>query len=87
MAPEYPTFQYIDDHKNFPLLYLKTSDPRLNRSLSLPDFILAFVRYLNIMTEVHPERRAELTSYLSFIVKLAVQFPSSLFYEYHKNFS
>lgn len=72
---------------DFPPLDFPFDDPRLHRSLSLPDFILAFVRYMNILTEVHPERRAELTSYLSSIVKLAVQYPAPLFYEYHQSFS
>jgi len=87
MPPEHSAAQYKENDKEFTSLYLKSSDPRLLRSLSLPDFILAFIRYLNVMTEVHPDRRAELTSYLSFVVKLAVQFPQSLFYEYHKSFS
>jgi hypothetical protein len=87
MPPEHSASQYKDNHREFTSLYLKSSDPRLHRSLSLPDFLLAFVRYMNVMTEVHPERRAELTHYLSFVVKLAVQFPPPLFYEYHKHFS
>ena len=87
MPPEHSASQYKDNHREFTSLYLKSSDPRLHRTLSLPDFLLAFVRYMNVMTEVHPERRAELTHYLSFVVKLAVQFPPPLFYEYHKHFS
>lgn len=87
IPPEHAAAEYKDNLKEFTSLYLKPSDPRLHRSLSLPDFILAFIRYMNVMTEVHPERRVELTNYLSFVVKLAVQFPSPLFYEYHKNFS
>ena len=55
MPPEHSASQYKEDNKEFTSLYLKSSDPRLHRSLSLPDFLLAFVRYLNIMTEVHPE--------------------------------
>jgi hypothetical protein len=84
---EHSLSQYKDSRKDFTSLYLKSTDPRLHRSLSLPEFILAFIRYLNVMTEMHSERRAELTSYLLFIVKLGVQFPHPLFYEYHKNFS
>ena len=87
MPPEHSASQYKDNHREFTSLYLKSSDPRLHRTLSLPDFLLAFVRYMNVMTEVHPERRAELTHYLSFVMKLAVQFPPPLFYEYHKHFS
>ena len=88
LIPQEHSFsQYKESSKDFTSLYLKPADPRLHRSLSLPDFMLAFVRYLNVMMEVHPERRAELTSYLSFVVKLGVQFPAPLFYEYHKSFS
>lgn len=87
MPPEHSASQYKDDHKEFTSLYLKSSDPRLHRPLSLSEFIFAFIRYMNITIEVHPERRAELTYYLSFVVKLAVQCPPPLFYEYHKNFS
>ena len=87
IPPEHSMSQYKDSVKDFTSLYLKSSDPRLQRSLSLTDFILAFIRYMNIMTEVHPERRIELTSYFSFVIKLGVQFPAPLFYEYHKSFS
>ena len=84
---EHSLSQYQDGTKDFTSIYIKSIDPRLHRSLSLPEFILSFIRYLNVMTEVHPERRAELTNYLSFIIKMGVQFPPPLFYEYHKNFS
>ncbi|CAF1590223.1 unnamed protein product [Rotaria magnacalcarata] len=39
------------------------------------------------MAEVHLERLAELSFYLSSILKMRVQFPPPLFYEYHKNSS
>ena len=42
---------------------------------------------MNAITEVHSERRAKLTHYLSFVLKLAVQFPPPLFREYRKHFS
>lgn len=87
IPPEHSISQYKDGSKDFTSLYLKSSDPRLQRCLSLTDFILAFIRYMNIMTEVHSERRVELTAYFSFVVKLGVQFPAPLFYDYHKSFS
>ena len=71
MAPKHSASQYKDDQKAFTSLYLKSSEPGLHRSLSLPDFTLAFIRYMNIMTEVCPERQAELISYLSFVVKIS----------------
>ncbi|CAF3312354.1 unnamed protein product [Rotaria socialis] len=49
--------------------------------------MLAFIHYLNVMTEVHPECLAELNFYLSFVVKMGIQFPPPLFYQHHKNFS
>ena len=79
--------QYRDNPKEFTSLYLKSTDPRLHRTLSLSDFLLAFMRFSNVMIEAHPARRAELMLYLSFVVKLGVQFPAPLFYEYHKLFS
>ena len=62
-------------------------DPRSHRTLNLPEFVFDFLRYLNVITEVHPERREELTAYLSLIARLGVQFPPPLFYEYHKLFT
>ncbi|CAF4595751.1 unnamed protein product, partial [Rotaria socialis] len=79
--------QYQDGTKDSTSIYLKSTDPCLHQSLSLPEFILVSIRYLNVMTAVHPERRAELNFYLSPILKLRVQFSLPLFYEYHKNFS
>ena len=88
MAPEHPaSHKYKESQTEFISLYLKPTHSRLHRSLSLSDFLSAFVRYLNVMTEIHSERRAELTYYLSFVAKLAVQFSTALFYQYHTNFS
>ena len=59
MPPEHPASQYKESQTEFTSLYLKSTDPRLHRSLSLPDFLLAFVRYMNVMTEIHPGPIAE----------------------------
>ena len=84
---EYRFTQYKEEKNDLTSLYLKSTDPRLHRTLNLPEFVFAFLRYLNVITEVHQERREELTAYLSLIVRLGVQFPPPLFYEYHKLFS
>jgi hypothetical protein len=38
-------------------------DPRLNRSLSISEFLKAFGKYKRVMTSVYPDRRAELDAY------------------------
>ncbi|CAF3445609.1 unnamed protein product, partial [Rotaria sp. Silwood2] len=51
-----------DEDKN---VYLKQKDdPRLDKNLTISEFILAFTRYVNIICEVFPQRRRELTAYL-----------------------
>ncbi|CAF1126344.1 unnamed protein product [Didymodactylos carnosus] len=87
MSAETATAQYHDDHKDVSSSTFKQFDPRLLKSLSLSKFVLTFVKFLNIMCDVHPERREELTHYLSFIVKLATTFPPPLSFEYRKQFS
>ena len=63
------------------------TDSRLNKPLTLPEFIKAFGIYKNVMVDAYPIRRAELDSYLQEILDMATKFPSSAFYEYHKAFS
>lgn len=62
-------------------------DPRLNRSLTLAEFITAFSKYRNVMCEVYPQRRKELDDYERDIVAMATRYGGGLFYEYHKAFS
>ena len=63
-----------------------SSDPRLNRNLTLPEFICAFNKYRNIMCEVW-NRRHELDKYEGIIVEIASKIEGTSFYEYHRAFS
>lgn len=49
-------------------------DPRLNRSLTLAEFIQAFGVYKNIMTSAHPRRRNELDLYERDFVDMATRY-------------
>lgn len=67
--------------------YQLQTDPRLSKSLTLAEFIKAFSIYKNVMCETFPNRRQELDAYERDIVELALAFPGTVFYEYHKAFS
>ncbi|CAF3553719.1 unnamed protein product [Rotaria sp. Silwood1] len=74
-----------DEDKN---VYLKQKDdPRLDKNLTILEFILAFTRYLNIICEVFPQRRRELTAYLCDIIRLSSRFGHPFFYHYHRLFA
>jgi hypothetical protein len=62
-------------------------DSRLNRQLSLSEFIMAFAIYKNVMCEAYPQRRHELDTYERHIVEIAHKFMGSSFYEHRKAFS
>lgn len=62
-------------------------DPRVNRSLSLGEFIQAFGIYKNIMCSARPYRRQELDLYERDIIDMATRYPGNGFYDYHKKFS
>ena len=62
-------------------------DPRLQNSLTLPQFIQAYGIYKNILCEVHPSRREELDLYERDIVDMASRYGGKGFYEYHRMFS
>ena len=69
------------------VIALKTQpDTRLNRALTLSEFIMAFAIYKNVMCEVYPHRRAELDAYERDVVEMSHRFGAS-FYEYHRAFS
>ena len=61
-------------------------DPRLNKSLTIQEFIQAFGKYKRIMYSVYPERREELDAYEDDIIKIH-SFFGEKFYSYHKQFS
>lgn len=62
---------------------LKDSDPRLSKTLSLAEFIVAFGIFWDIICEIHPSRRAELDTYLAIIADLTMTYGGTFFYEYH----
>ena len=62
-------------------------DPKLNRNLSITEFMQAFGTYKNIMCEGYPNRRVELDLYERDIIEMATKYKDSRFYEYHKQFS
>lgn len=61
-------------------------DPRLNRKLSLQEFIRAFGKFKRVMTTTFPDRRAELDAYQDDIIDIC-NFFGDKFYDYHKMFS
>ncbi|XP_052713846.1 uncharacterized protein LOC128187444 [Crassostrea angulata] len=63
------------------------NDYRLQRSLSLGEFIQAFGIYKNVMCEAYPQRRVELDLYERDIIDMATRYPGKGFYEYHRQFS
>ncbi|CAF1567085.1 unnamed protein product, partial [Rotaria sp. Silwood1] len=74
-----------DEDKN---VYLKQKDdPRLDKNLTILEFILAITRYLNIICEVFPQRRRELTAYLCDIILFSSRFGHPFFYRYHRLFA
>lgn len=62
-------------------------DPRLNKQLSIAEFVSAFGIYKSIMCEVFPQRRAELDLYERDIIEMATRYTGNGFYQYHKLFS
>ncbi|XP_046873720.1 LOW QUALITY PROTEIN: uncharacterized protein LOC124466092 [Hypomesus transpacificus] len=65
-------------------VFLKGSDPRMSKNLTLAEFCVAFGVYRDTLCKAYPERRVELDDYLALIADLALRYGSSLFYEYHK---
>jgi len=61
-------------------------DVRLNRALTIQEFIKAFGKYKRVMTAVYPARREELDAYAEDIVDIS-NFYGPKFYDYHKMFS
>lgn len=62
-------------------------DPRLNRSLSIGEFIQAFSIFKSVMCSAYPQRRNELDLYERDIVDMATRYSGRGFYEYHRQFS
>lgn len=61
-------------------------DPRLNRNLTIEEFIIAFQKYKRIHCSRYPWRQMELDKYETNLVEMSRMYGQK-FYEYHKIFS
>ncbi|MCG8033304.1 MAG: hypothetical protein JAZ03_14145 [Candidatus Thiodiazotropha taylori] len=61
-------------------------DPRLNRNLTIEEFIIAFQKYKRIHCSRYPWRQMELDKYETNLVEMSRMYGPK-FYEYHKIFS
>ena len=75
-----PEFEQTNEKKD------RYRDARLNRSLSIEEFIVAFNKYKRIHCTRHPWRKAELDEYEANIIDISRVYGRK-FYEYHKIFS
>ncbi len=66
---------------------LKDNDPRLSKTLTLAEFIVAFGVFRDVICYVFSSRRAKLDTYLAIIADLSLTYGGTLFYEYHKSLS
>ncbi|KAM3591216.1 uncharacterized protein V6R79_024713 [Siganus canaliculatus] len=65
----------------------KSADPRLNKDLSIGQFLVAFGAYRDVICAVFPESRKELDAYLALVGDLNRKYAKNIFYLYHKAFS
>ena len=63
------------------------TDTRLNKSLTLGEFVKALGVYMSVMCSTYPQRREELNQYLADLVDMSSQFAGFGFYDYHRLFS
>ncbi|CAC5421700.1 unnamed protein product [Mytilus coruscus] len=68
------------------ILRFKSKDHRLQRDLSIQEYIEAFNIFKNIVCEFE-DRRVELEIFLQDIIEMATKFKGNIFYEYHKAFA
>ncbi|CAC5388734.1 unnamed protein product [Mytilus coruscus] len=68
------------------ILLLKPKDHRLQRDLSIHEYIEAFNMFKNIVCEFE-DRRVELDMFLQDIIEMVTKFKGNIFYEYHKAFA
>jgi hypothetical protein len=68
-------------------IVVKATDARLNRSLTIHEFRVAFTRYADVVFEKQPERRKELSTYSAFIDQLYNSYSGTYFYDYHRAFA
>lgn len=68
-------------------LVLRAKDARLNRKLTIPEFVLAFSLFRDVVCSAQPTRREELDSYLYLVTDLGHKYGGASFYDYHRSFS
>ena len=66
---------------------VRSRDARLNRKLTIPEFVLAFGIYRDVICAVYPNRREEFDLYMHKLVDLGNKYGGSAFYDYHRSFS
>ncbi|KAM4795856.1 uncharacterized protein WCC33_000946 [Rhinophrynus dorsalis] len=66
---------------------LKAKDPRLAHKLTIPEFVLAFSVYRDIICTISPHRRQELDTYMYMLVDLGHRYGGFAYYDYHKSFA
>ncbi|CAC5404653.1 unnamed protein product [Mytilus coruscus] len=76
----------IPNYENTTIKKIKDSDVRLQRNLSMDEFVIAFGRYKRIMGTAFPNRNEEFDLYLAHIIETA-NIWLDRFNEYHKLFS
>lgn len=63
---------------------MKAKDPRLDRKLNIPQFVLAFSTFKDVICSVNSGRRKELDQYLLNVVDLSYKYDGYGFYNYHR---
>lgn len=87
LIPKYETERPDDLHRNLSInLYKESEDPRLNKTLSIAEFITAFGKFKRVMCEKFPERRDELDIYEANIIQVHNVY-GQRFYDYHCQFA
>ncbi|CAG2199079.1 unnamed protein product [Mytilus edulis] len=74
------------DESDGSVLLIKHRDPRLQRNLSIQEFLEAFNIYKNIICEKQ-DRRIEFDMYIQDIIDISARYKGPVVYEYHKAFA
>lgn len=63
-------------------VFLKSTDPRLQRNLFFSEFVIAFGIYMDVICQAFPDRRENLDLYLAMMADFKERYGGTLFYEY-----
>ncbi|CAG2251241.1 unnamed protein product [Mytilus edulis] len=74
------------DESDGSVLLIKHRDPRLQRNLSIQEFLEAFNIYKNIICEKQ-DRRIEFDMYIQDVIDISARYKGPVFYEYHEAFA